>query len=281
MGVFYHSAGDRFFIMAKFIDRIGMRYGRLVVISFNKKEKRDKGRGYVYYWNCKCDCGKSIIAKGNSLSSHHRESCGCLHGERVSRANKGVNRKYGIIPQFDTEKEALAYLYDITSDGRIFSRCDGREMAVSNGPKGYKYIRLKNPQFSKNKDKRKPYKVHRLVAMFHLPDYSESLQVNHKNGDKSDNRVENLEMVTNLQNVIHAWKYLDQDGNRRRMLGERNLVTFRHKWVKVRQVQNGKVIAEFTSVAEASRQIGIGKNRIWNCCKSGRCLDGFKWEIVA
>ncbi len=280
-GVFYHSVGDRFLVMAKQIDRVGMRYCRLTVVSLNRKEKNRKGRGYVYYWNCKCDCGKSIVVSGKSLSCGHRESCGCLHAEHTAIAKRGVNIKYGIIPRFNTEKEALGYLYEITPEGRIFSRCDGREMASSNGPKGYKHIRLKNPQFSKNEDGRKTYKVHRLVAMFHLPDYAETLQVNHKNGDKGDNRVENLEMVTNQENVRHAWKYLDKEGRRRKQLGERNLVVFRHKWVRVRQLLDGEIIAEFDSIAEAARKICGRADSIFNSCKYGRKYLGFNWERVA
>lgn len=64
-------------------------------------------------------------------------------------------------------------------------------------------------------------KVHRLVAMFYLDDYSEDLQVNHKNGIKTDNRVENLEMVTNQQNVLHAFRVLDSS-ERRRKISEAN-----------------------------------------------------------
>lgn len=47
----------------------------------------------------------------------------------------------------------------------------------------------------------KLFKVHRLVAMHFLPDYNENLSVNHKNHNRWDNSVENLEMMTLEDNV--------------------------------------------------------------------------------
>lgn len=119
------------------------------------------------------------------------------------------------------EKEWLMSNYNVTVDGRVIRKSDGFEITASIDKKGYKVVRLKAPMFSKNKDMRKGYKVHRLVAMYYLEDYSDDLQVNHINGNKQDNRVENIEMTTNAQNVWHAWNVLDSS-ERRRKLSERN-----------------------------------------------------------
>ena len=83
----------------------------------------------------------------------------------------------------------------------------------SNGRKDNRKGRLLKPEKDKdgylriiltNNGKRKSYCVHRLVARTYLKDYNEKLQVNHKNGIKNDNRVENLEMVTLQQNIKHS-----------------------------------------------------------------------------
>lgn len=66
---------------------------------------------------------------------------------------------------------------------------------------GYYGVRLKGRGNSKN------VYIHRLVAIAFIPNPDHKQQVNHKNGDKLDNRVENLEWVTARENTIHAWEH--------------------------------------------------------------------------
>jgi hypothetical protein len=105
--------------------------------------------------------------------------------------------------------EVISKRYNVEPSGRVINKRTKRELKFHPDPKGYMKSRMYCPEISQHKDGRKPIKLHRLVAMFHLDTYNETLQVNHKNGIKNDNRVENLEMVTNSQNAYHAWNVLD------------------------------------------------------------------------
>ena len=64
--------------MPKFINLVGQRFGRLVVLDFAA------GKGKHLRWLCQCDCGKQSIAQGYDLRFGHHRSCGCLHRETVT-----------------------------------------------------------------------------------------------------------------------------------------------------------------------------------------------------
>lgn len=60
------------------IDLSGMKFGRLTVVSFAFYNGGT-------YWNCKCDCGKTKVVRGDSLKNKSIVSCGCYHSEIVKK----------------------------------------------------------------------------------------------------------------------------------------------------------------------------------------------------
>lgn len=190
-----------------------------------------------------------------------------------------------------SEKEYLSKYYDISNNGVVTRKSDGKVLKGAIGPKGYIYIRLKSPNFSINKDKRKNYKIHRLVAMFYLSDYSELLQVNHKNGIKTDNRVENLEMVTNKQNVLHAWRILDSS-ERRKKISESNRRDRERiqSMIESARIANSKKVAKvscdgvvietYLSQTEAAKVNNVSINAIRQSIKLGGKCVGYNWKLI-
>ena len=77
---------------------------------------------------------------------------------------------------------------------------------------GYTIVRL-----TKNNKLKTPL-VHRLVAQAFIPNPDNKPQVNHKNGNKADNTVENLEWVTRSENQKHAY----ETGLQQKMIGNLN-----------------------------------------------------------
>lgn len=83
--------------------------------------------------------------------------------------------------------------YKITKDGQVINKHNGH--VVKSQPNGKGYLRVSIGG--------KLMFVHRLVAEKYIPNPENKPQVNHKNCDKTDNKVENLEWVTNQENRDH------------------------------------------------------------------------------
>jgi hypothetical protein len=89
--------------------------------------------------------------------------------------------------------------YFVTSDGKIIGRSN-KSIHQRTDRKGYKRVRLCN-----NNIHRFVF-VHRLVALAFIPNPENKPQINHKNGVKDDNSVENLEWCTASENILDAFK---------------------------------------------------------------------------
>ena len=112
--------------------------------------------------------------------------------------------------------------YFAKEDGTIWN-ANGKQMKPGVQSKGYLTVCL----YDGSRPKRpKSFLVHRLVAEAFLGE--SSLQINHKNGDKKDNRVENLEYCTALENARHAIEVLGKsqsgENHARRKLSKEQVV---------------------------------------------------------
>ena len=103
------------------------------------------------------------------------------------------NEIWRIIPGFGNQYEAsnLGQIRKV-SDHYILEQCEKKT--------GYVYVHLRH----KGKDHCK--RVNRLVALAHIPNPHNKPQVHHKDGNRANNRVENLEWLTAWENVIEAVK---------------------------------------------------------------------------
>ena len=92
--------------------------------------------------------------------------------------------------------------YLFSEDGNIYRiRKDHlQRLKLSKHPSGYTYKNLYD-----DSGRQKTFRVHRLIAKLFIDNPLNKPYVNHKNGEKDDNRVENLEWMTNGENVHHAY----------------------------------------------------------------------------
>lgn len=139
-----------------------------------------------------------------------------------------------------------------------------RIMKLQTNKYGYLYVCL-----SQN-GQQKHHTVHRLVANAFLSNPDNKPQVNHINGIKTDNTINNLEWSTGAENMIHAFK-----------IGLKSKPSnFGNKSKRVLQYTlDGNLLAEYPSAMEASRKTGFSQGNISSVCR-GECTQrhGYIWK---
>jgi hypothetical protein len=138
-----------------------------------------------------------------------------------------------------------------------FKNCSikGRILKPMKTKKGYLVVDLRNYNI------RKITPIHRLVAIAFIDNIENKPQVNHINGIKTDNRLDNLEWCTNSENQIHSYNIL----LRKRLTGEKNGFS-KLKNNEILEIRNNKnklkTLAEMYNVSITTIS-DIKNNKIW------------------
>ena len=148
--------------------------------------------------------------------------------------------------------------YSVSTEGEV--RKDTTNYILSqSSQQDYKFVGL----IINGKQKR--MRVHRMVALTFIDNPDNKPYVNHINGNRSDNNVENLEWVTPSENTQHAVNTGLFKSGRARAVVQYNL--------------NGEQMATFESASEAARQTGGSQSKITICCRRQRdSANDYQWR---
>lgn len=205
--------------------------------------------------------GGRILAVQDTVKVHEKEidelqmkveSEKCDYEDEIWKDIKGYENQYQI-----------SNLGNIRALSRKGKRKGVERMKTTISNWGYPIISIwKN-------NKPKTFSVHRLVAETFIDNPNNKAEVNHKNGIKTDNRVENLEWVTREENIQHAY----DTGLNPRSLPLSKIVLKK----KVLCLETGDV---FNSLTQAAENYKIPISHLSSCLnktKHRKTVGGFHW----
>lgn len=158
-------------------------------------------------------------------------------------------------------------LYGITEDGKLFSTRSNRYLKPATDKHGYKYYVISID------GNRKTLKAHRLVAMAFIPNPQNKPTVDHINGDRMDNRVENLRWATLKEQqvnpvTLHRLEEVHNRTDYRQMGALRNFGRRQTSAYK-----DGECLGTFQSLKEAADFVGVSYG------KASECANGKKKSV--
>lgn len=154
--------------------------------------------------------------------------------------------------------------YEVSNDGIVRNKTTKKELTPYSDKDGYMRVIL-----TSGLGKHKTPMIHRLVAQSFLPNPNDLPIVNHKDEDRANNNVENLEWCTIQYNNAYG--------------------THNERVKTTNQINNGKKIKAikdnkeqiFISVKEASRQLNLSHSNIFACLRGTlKHTGGYKFEEV-
>ena len=143
--------------------------------------------------------------------------------------------------------------YQVSNLGRVRRMPKGTIKTATKNHAGYERVEL----WKENKGRK--FSVHRLVAEAFIPNPEHKPEVNHLDENKSNNRADNLEWCTNVENHQYG------------TVNERISKALTNHAKRSKPVDafddEGNLLHSFPSIKEASRSLGISDSDITQCCK--------------
>lgn len=177
-------------------------------------------------------------------------------------------------------KDIIGYegLYQVSNLGKVksFPRKGTHELKEhilkpGKNHKGYLQVKLTKNCIGKT------IPVHRLVAKIFIPNPNNLPQVDHIDDNKENNCVDNLQWITNSDNMAKAWKTGVRTIEKTYKRGKDNKIS---KSVIQYDLQ-GNFIKQWYCIKDIERELKFNNRNICACCKHKRpTAYGFKWEYA-
>ena len=188
-----------------------------------------------------------------------------INSKRWLDLNPLLNEEFRDVPNYEG-------LYQISNYGRVKTL----QREVKNTNYSYRIVKEKILRESqcvnyyyyvilyKNQIPR-PFRIHRLVAEVFISNPNKLPQVNHKDENKTNNRVDNLEWCSHKYNMNYGTSI--------------KRTSEKHKKKVVQYNKQNEIVEEYNSLKEAEIKIGIDSSSIMRCCqgKQGTC-GGYIWK---
>ena len=151
--------------------------------------------------------------------------------------------------------------YEVNQFGEIRHKMRKKVLKPRSNNGGYQYVNFKINGKNIN------FAVHRIVANAFIPNPNGYTEVNHKDYNKKNNCVDNLEWVSSSQNKQHAYQKKENKKSRGKQVEQYS--------------KNGEYLKTYDSISEAAKELNCSIAAISNCCLGRtKTSQGFQWSFV-